>query len=166
MTARRTVDAVQAEAFLRLPRLALIGARDDRKKFGNTIYRELRDRPDGTVVAVNPHATTVEGDPCYPDVASIPEPVDGAIVMVPAAQVDEAVESGIDAGVPRIWLFRGFGPGAVTDAALALCDANGVEVIAGACPMMFLGKAGGMHRFHRTMRRLRGHVTATVGAER
>lgn len=166
MTARRTVDASQAEAFLRLPRLALIGASDDRRKFGNTIYRELRDRPEGTVVAVNPNATTVEGDPCYPAVSTIPEPVDGAIVMVPAAQVDEVVDSCIDAGISRIWLFRGFGPGAVTDSALALCDENGIEVIAGACPLMFLGQAGGMHRFHRTMRRLRGHVTATVAAER
>lgn len=166
MTARRPVDATQAEAFLRLPRLALIGASDDRRKFGNTIYRELRDRPDGTVIAVNPRAATVEGDTCYPDVAAIPEPVDGAIVMVPAAHVDEAVESCIDAGISRVWLFRGFGQGAVTDAALALCDENGVEVIAGACPLMFLGQARGMHRFHRAMRRLRGDVTATVGAER
>jgi hypothetical protein len=166
MTARRTISAARAEAFLRLPRLALIGASDDRRKFGNTIYRELRDRPDGTVLAVNPNATTVEGDPCYPDVSALPEPVDGAIVMVPAAHAAEAVESCLDAGVSRIWLFRGFGPGSVTDAALERCDDQGVEVIAGACPMMFLGHAGGMHRFHRTMRRLRGDVTATVGAER
>ena len=166
MTTRRTIDAAQAEAFLLLPRLALIGATDDRRKFGNAVYRALRDRPDGTVAAVNPSATTVEGDPCYPDVASIPEPVDGAIVMVPAAHAAEAAEACLEAGVSRIWLFRGIGGGSVSNAALARCEERGAEVIAGACPFMFLDHAGGMHRLHRGIRRLRGDVTTTVAAER
>jgi hypothetical protein len=166
MTARRTIDVGQAEAFLRLPRLALIGATDDRRKFGNTIYRELRDRPAGTVVPVNPNAVTVEGDTCYPSVGSIPEAVDGAIVMVPAGRATEAVDDCLDAGVARIWLFRGVGGGSVSDAALARCDERGADVVAGACPLMFLDHAGGMHRLHRSIRRWRGDVTTTVGAER
>lgn len=166
MTTRHPIDQREAEAFLRLPRLALVGATDDRRKFGNNVYRELRGRPDGTIVPVNPAATTVEGDPCYPSVSAIPEPVDGAIVMVPAAHAAAAVATCLDAGVPRIWLFRGVGAGSVTDEAVALCEARGVPVIAGACPFMFLEHTGGMHRFHRGIRRLRGDVATTVGAER
>lgn len=39
--------------------------------------RETRVIPTSTVVeAVDPHATEVEGDPCWPDLGSIPDGVD------------------------------------------------------------------------------------------
>jgi uncharacterized protein len=166
MRTHQTIDQTEAKAFLRLPRLALVGASDDRRKFANSVYRELRDRPDGTLYPVNPGAATVEGDTCYPTVSALPEGVDGAIVMVPAAHAAEAVAACLDAGVSRIWLFRGVGAGSVSDDALALCEERGADVIAGACPFMFLDHTAGMHRVHRAIRRLRGDVTTTVGAER
>ena len=156
------IDPREAEDFLRLPRLAVIGAGDDPKKFGHTVYRALRDRPEGQVVAVHPTATTVAGDPAYPSVSAIPEPVDGAIVMVGGPPAIEAVRGALDAGVRHVWLFRGIGGGngALSDEAVELCHARGATVVAGACPFMFLAPVSGLHRFHRAVRRMKGAIAA------
>ena len=41
----------------------------------------------GRVYAVNPHATRMEGVPCLPSVAALPEPVDLAVIAVPPGAV-------------------------------------------------------------------------------
>lgn len=161
MTARRPVSTRQAEDFLRLPRLAVIGASADRRKFGNSVYRELRDHATASVVAVNPSAAEVEGDPAYATVAEVPAGVDGAIVMLSGGAATGAVQQCIDAGIGNVWLFRGLGgPGAMSDATLDLCGRNGVSAIAGACPLMFRGDVKGMHRLHRGVRKVKGAVAA------
>jgi hypothetical protein len=51
--------------------------------------------------------------------------------------------------VRRIWLHRGLGgAGAVSPDALGLCADNGVDVVAGACPFMYLPGTGLPHRIH------------------
>ena len=62
-------------------------------------------------------------------------------------------------GVESVWLFKGIGgSGAVTDEAMALCAENGLTVVAGACPLMFLEPVGWFHRLHRGVRRLNGSL--------
>ena len=149
-----------AQSFLDLDRIAVIGASADERKFGNVVYRALRDAGKD-VVAVHPTATAVAGDPCFASVAEVPGGVDGAVVMTPPAAAAGAVRSAIDAGVRRIWLFKGIGAaGSATREAIELCTSEGVEVVAGACPLMFLEPVGGAHRLHRTMRRFTGAVAA------
>ena len=46
---------------------------------------------EGSVFAVNPRRSEVQGVPSYPDVASIGEPVDLAVIVVPAPAVPDAV---------------------------------------------------------------------------
>lgn len=152
------VDRSAAERFLALPRLAVVGASDDRRKFGSTIYRELKQRGHD-VVAVNPHAATVDGDPCHPDLGSLPEPVDGVVVMVGRDRALDVVRSCAAHGIGSVWLFKGLGsPGAMSDEAVAFCREHGIEVVAGACPMMFLEPVGWFHRVHRACRRLNGSL--------
>lgn len=157
-----TIDPAGATAFLNHRRLAVVGASDAADNFGKTVYRELRGRG-YDVVAVNPHVTTVMGDRCYPDLASVPGEIDGVIVMVPKARAVEVVAQCVDQGVPRVWLFKGFGgAGAVSDTAVRLCERNGIEVVAGACPFMFLEPVKGGHRFHRALRRLNRSLGAAA----
>ncbi len=69
---REVIDMIEpadAGEFLSLNRLALVRASDDAKSFSKTVYREMREHGHD-VVAVNPNATTVDGDPCYPDLAA------------------------------------------------------------------------------------------------
>lgn len=152
-----TIEPFAAREFLRGRRLAVVGASDDPGNFGRTICRELKNRG-YDVAAVNPNAASVLGDTCYPDLASVPGSIDGVIVMVPRRLAAGVVAASIERGVARVWLFKGLGAGSVSDDAVALCRAGGVEVIAGACPLMFLDPVGGIHKFHGVLRRLNGSV--------
>ena len=150
---------LSAEAFLRSGRLAVVGASDAKESFGRTVYEELRSR-DLDVVAVHPTAETVAGDPCYPSLDAVPGELAGAIVMVAAPASVEVVRQVAARGIPRVWLFRGAGPGASSADAIATARDLGLEVVPGACPLMFLTPTSGIHRIHRGIRRLRRQVVS------
>jgi uncharacterized protein len=154
------IDPAVATEMLDQHRLALVGASDEPKSFAHTIAEALRAH--GTqVVPVNPGHATVGGETCYPSVTDVPEPVDGVVVMVPSDRSADVVRACIDAGVTRVWLFQGLGGGgAVSPEAVELCRANGIAVVDGACPLMFLEPVGWFHRMHRSIRRHRGAIAA------
>jgi predicted CoA-binding protein len=152
------IDPAMATAFLAHHRLAVVGASDDRRKFGNTVYRELKAHGHD-VVAVNPSTREVEGDLCYADLAAVPGDIDGVVVMVHRDRAAAVVDACIARGVRRVWLFKGVGgPGAVSEEAVALCRRHGIEVVEGACPLMFLEPVSWFHRAHRTLRRMNGSL--------
>ena len=152
-----SIDRRKVEEFLAQHRFAVVGVSDKAGNFGLTIYRELRDKG-YDVVPVNPNAATVDDATCYADLASVPGELDGVIVMVPRDRAADVVQECADLGIPRVWLFRGVGAGAVYDEAVALCHEHGIEVVAGACPLMFLEPVGSVHRFHRGLVRLTGRL--------
>jgi len=151
------VDPRTAEALLARRRVAVAGASAGERSFATAVYRELRERG-YDVVAVNTHARPVLGDPCYPDLCSVPGPVDWVLVMVPADQAGRVVDDAIAASIPGVWFFKGLGPGAVSDDAVDHARRHGLTVVAGACPLMFLQPVRGVHRAHRALRRLRGSL--------
>ncbi len=153
------IDPAQARSFLTTGRVAVIGASDEKSNFGRTVCQALRDHG-SEVVAVHPEATVSGGAPAYRSLEAVPPPIDTAVVMVPAPLAAGVVTDCVSLGIRRIWLFKGFGPGSVSEEALRVCRDADVEVVAGACPLMFLDPVTGVHRFHRGMRRLRGAVAA------
>lgn len=141
------IVTAEARQFLSSGRIAVVGASDDPKNFGRTIVEALLDAGVDTV-AVHPTSLHVAGADCYRSVAAIPGAVAGAIIMVGRDHAAAVVEDCIDAGVGSIWLFKGAGPGAVSDEAVRVCDQRGVPVVAGACPLMFLEPVKGVHLRH------------------
>jgi predicted CoA-binding protein len=146
------IDPAQAKAFLSAGRIAVVGASDHPKNFGRTIVEALC-KHEIDAVAVHPRTTSVAGAACYPSLALVPGPIDGVIVMVPGDAATGVVRACIDRDVRRIWLFKGAGPGAVSDDAIRLCRDHDIAVIPGACPLMFLEPVRGVHRVHRALRR-------------
>jgi uncharacterized protein len=73
-----------AEEFLAQRRIAVAGVSRDPRQPANLSYRRLRDTG-YEVYAVNPHATEVEGDPCYPAIGAITTPPDGVVVVTTPA---------------------------------------------------------------------------------
>ena len=147
MPERKTI-----EDFLAQRHIAFVGVSRDTKQFANTVYRHMRDG--GRVLyPVNRTAegAPIEGDPSYQRLADVPDPVDGVIVMVPAPAAAAVVEQAIERGIPRVWLYRGVGPGSVSPGAVELCRANGVALVDGACPFMFEPPVRGVHRLHRLL---------------
>jgi hypothetical protein len=73
-----TTLAVKAASFLAQSRIAVAGVSRTRQDAANLIYRRLKARG-YQVFPVNPHASEVEGDPCYPSPATIPGGVSGRL---------------------------------------------------------------------------------------
>jgi predicted CoA-binding protein len=140
----RTLKEAAGE-FLSQNRIAVAGVSRDRKQPANLIYRRLRANGHD-VFAVNPNATEVEGDACFRTVGAIPDGVDGVVVVTTPDVALEVVAQCAEAGVPRVWLHRGMGPGSTSEAAVALCQEHGISVIPGGCPNMFGATSDPGHR--------------------
>jgi predicted CoA-binding protein len=122
------ISRERLDEFIRGQRWAVVGASGDRSKFGNITFRELQSRGK-RVYPVNPKASEVEGETCYPNLAALPEPVDRLLVEVPPKQGESVVKEADAVGIKNVW----FQPGAESDAALAYCEAHGMEAISGHC---------------------------------
>jgi len=143
-----------AKAFLAGRRFALVGVSRDPKDFSRMVLRELLKRG-YDVVPVSPALAgqEVEGRRAVGSLAGLEPPVTGALFMTPPRATGAAVEAAIAAGVRRIWLHRGGGPGASSPEALAACRAAGLVPVTGLCPFMALPDAGWFHGLHRLFRR-------------
>lgn len=139
-----------AEEFLAQPRLAVAGVSRDARQPANLVFRRLRDAGH-EVYPINPNAEAVEGVESYPTVEAVPGPLDGVVVVTAPADSDAVVADCIRAGVPRVWLHRGIGPGSVSAHAVEACRAAGTRVIRGGCPNMFGATSDPGHRCMRAM---------------
>jgi acetate---CoA ligase (ADP-forming) len=83
--------------------VAVVGASRRRDAIGGAVLRNLIDQGfQGPVYPVNPSASHVQSIPAYPDVESIPGEIDLAVIVVPAASVQEAAEACIRKGVKAL----------------------------------------------------------------
>lgn len=144
--------AERARAFLARGRIALVGVSRNQRGFSRQVLRELLRRG-YDVVPVNPLLTQVEGRTCHARVQDIPSPVAGALIMTPPGQTEQVVRDCIQCGIRSVWMHRGAGVGAASPEAIALCRAQGIEVVAGLCPFMALPGAPWPHRLHGFFRR-------------
>ena len=124
-------DQAAIDEFIAQDKLAVVGVSHDRRKFGNIVYRNLRGKG-YRVLAVHPGQDRVEGDACYPNLAALPESVDGIVVVVPPKVTEEIVRQADVAGIRRVWLQ----PGAESAAAIRYCKERGISVIYDECVMV------------------------------
>jgi hypothetical protein len=152
-SAERAIDD-----FLGQKRIAVAGvSRKPQGHGGNIVYQRLRERG-YQVFAVNPKADTVEGDPCYHDLKSIPGGVDAVVIATPPAAAADVVRECKELGITRVWMHRSFGGGSVSKDAQGFCRENGITCIAGGCPLMYGPTSDGGHRFMRSFLGLFGRL--------
>jgi hypothetical protein len=144
-------------AFLAGRRIAVAGVSRSGNQPANAIYRRLRDCG-YEVVPLNPKAAEIDGAACYPDLVSVPGPLDGVVFAAPPAAALPLVRQCAERGVRRLWFHRSFGEGSVSDEAVAECARRGVEAIVGGCPLMFCGKVDVFHGCMRWWLQRRGRV--------
>src|SRR5437879_1215999 len=79
--------------------VAVVGATEREGSVGRTIREKLvHSSYHGQVFAVNPKRSELLGIKGYPSVAALPEPVDLAVIVTPAATVPGVVRECVDAG--------------------------------------------------------------------
>ncbi|MEK9753232.1 MAG: acetate--CoA ligase family protein, partial [Rhodospirillaceae bacterium] len=94
------------DALLHPQSVAIIGASDTPARIGGRPIRHmLKHGYKGRIYPVNPNRDTVQGLKAYPTIKALPEPVDAAIVAVPAAIAVDAVRDCIQAGVKSAVIF-------------------------------------------------------------
>lgn len=150
MTIRQNIDE-----FLAAKRIAVVGVSRNPRDFSRALYTELRKRG-YDLVPVNPNAPEIDGQKCYANLREVAPPVDGALLMTNGTVTDQALSDCAAAGVKRVWFHRATGKGALTPGALQFCQQNGIEVVPGFCPFMFLPDTPWFHRVHRFFVKLTG----------
>ena len=126
---QRITAFLQAEAF------GVVGASSNRDKYGNKVLRCYQQRG-RTVIPVNPREKTIEGLACVAGVADLPSTVTSISIITPPAITEQVVDAAIAHGIRNIWMQ----PGAESAAAVAACEAQGINVIAdGSCLLVVLG---------------------------
>lgn len=114
------------QAFLSGRVFAVAGASRDRAKYGNKVLRCYQQN--GRVVyGVHPQETEIEGARCVPNLAALPERIDGLSIVTPPAVTELLVEQAAELGIRRLWMQ----PGAESERACTRARELGLELIAG-----------------------------------
>ncbi len=93
------------DSILKAKSIALVGA-SERARWPKTIYNNLKAAGyAGRVFPVNPRYDEIWGERCYRGIGLTPEPVEHALVIVPAANVVEVVEEGVEAGIKSATIY-------------------------------------------------------------
>jgi predicted CoA-binding protein len=139
--------------------IAVVGVSRDGRSPANAILKKLR-AAGHTVYAVNPNATRIGDEQCWPGVRSLPEQAGGAVIVTKPAVAAAVVRQCAEAGIHDAWLHRSFGDGSVSAEALGEGERLGVRCIAGGCPMMYAGRVDIAHACIRTVLRWGGRLPA------
>jgi uncharacterized protein len=146
------------QGFLAERRLAMVGVSHDPADFSRALFREFRDRG-YDIVGVNPAVpagTEIDGQACFAHVGEAYPPVTAALLMTSPDITDQVVRECAAAGIRKVWMYRGATHGAVSEDAVQFCEAEGMLVVPGECPFMFLPGAMWLHRLHGVVRKISG----------
>ncbi len=82
--------------------IAVLGATPNEQKGGFSILKNLRSGFSGSIYPVNPRYAQIIGLPCFPAIDRVPDPVDLAIIFVPAAITPQLVAACAGRGLPGV----------------------------------------------------------------
>jgi uncharacterized protein len=119
----------------RMPKtVAVVGASNDRRKFGNKAVRAYRAQGH-TVIPINPHEPHVEGLRAFASVLDVPGPIDMATVYVQPDVALRLLPEFEQKQIGEIWI----NPGAESDALMAETSRRHLNAIF-ACSIIGAGR--------------------------
>jgi predicted CoA-binding protein len=110
------------------------------KKLGKKVY------------PVDPGCNTIAGDKAYPDLASLPEPVEAVVVEVRPDETDAWVEKAAQAGIKDVWLHQN----SDTPRAFEVAREHGIDLRHGTCAVMYVTPGLTFHSIHRWLQKACG----------
>jgi len=108
--------------------LAVVGlsSKMSRPSYGVAAYMQSRGY---RIIPVNPHENMVLGERAYPDLASVPEPVDVVVIFRQTRHIPEIVENAIRRHARVVWMQEGLRH----EQAAAKARSAGLEVVQDRC---------------------------------
>jgi acyl-CoA synthetase (NDP forming)/GNAT superfamily N-acetyltransferase len=114
--------------------VAVVGAGRKPDSVGRAVLRNLvTGGYAGRVYAVNPHADELEGVQCVPSPAALPEPLDLAVICIPAPAVPEAAEECGKRGIRALVVITSGFDAAGRAALLGCCRHHGMRLVGPNC---------------------------------
>ena len=91
------------------------------------------------IIPVNPNYQEILGEPCYPDLASIPEPVDVVDLFQRSEQIPPFIDQAIAIGAKVVWMQLGV----INEHAAEKARQAGLEVVMDRCMKIEYGRLFG-----------------------
>lgn len=122
--------------------VAIVGMSSNPARASHFVATYLLANTDWSLHFVNPTLDEVFDQPCHPDLASVPGPIDIVDVFRRADELPTVVDQSIDVGARAVW----FQLGLVDDRAAATAAAAGLDVVQDRCLKIEHARfCGGLH---------------------
>jgi predicted CoA-binding protein len=108
--------------------IAVVGASNDTDKPANYVPEYVKAHG-YRIIPVNPTETEVLGERSYPDLASVPDPIEVVNIFRRSEDVPPVVDAAIEAGAKAIWMQSGI----INEEAAEVARAAGLEVVMDRC---------------------------------
>jgi predicted CoA-binding protein len=118
----------EEEILRRYRTIAVVGLSNDPRRDSHSVSQYMQ-AAGYRVIPVNPGETEVLGEKAYPDLASVPEPVEIVDIFRRPEYIPAIVDQAIAVGAKVIWMQQGI----VNVAAAATARAAGLEVVMDSC---------------------------------
>lgn len=134
--------------FIEAQPIAAVGVSRNPKKFGYTVFKELRNKG-MKLVPVNPLADQIQGEKCYKTVGELPPEIRGLIILTKKTETASIVREAKTRGIKHIWIQQM----AETPEAISELSGTDINFITKECILMHY-RANGIHKFHATIKKL------------
>ncbi len=132
------------QKFLEPRKFAIAGVSRNPKKFGASVFKELREK--GFVIyPINPNAEEIQGVKCYKSVMDLPADVEHLFIVTPKKETDAVAKLAVKKGIKMIWIQQM----SDTPEAVETIREAGIPLIYKKCIMMFASPVKSFHAFHR-----------------
>lgn len=108
--------------------IAVVGLSEDPSKTSHMVS-EAMQKKGYRIIPVNPNATTILGETCYPTLADVPEPIDIVNVFRRPEHTPPIAAEAVAAGAKVLWLQLGI----ANDEAARIAEEGGLTVIMDRC---------------------------------
>lgn len=108
--------------------IAVVGLCSDPSRPSYRVARYLKEQG-YRIIPVNPEEKEVLGEICYPNLSSVPEPIDMVNIFRRPEYVMEHVEEAVKVGAKSVWMQEGV----INEAAAARAREAGLKVVMDKC---------------------------------
>ncbi len=118
----------RGKVFLKGKRIAVIGAKQKKEKWGYKIYDLLKSKG-YKVFGVNPNVDNIDGDKVYDSLSKIDSKIDGLVLIVSPAIGMSLSKEIIDKKISMVWMQ----PGAQSDELISEFEKNNIMTVHDHC---------------------------------
>ena len=137
-------QSVLVREYLSPRAMAVVGASNAGKKFGNLVCRELKTRG-FRVIPVNPHEKEISYEKCYRTINELNCRIDRILIVLPPILTEQIIMELNPAIISYVWMQNGAG----SSNAIRVCHEKGIKTIYGQCILMHAEPVRSYHLLHR-----------------